>query len=109
MAFSFSSLDNVSVVSLDGSFFGLNTAYLIDTGKLDPDQLYQLNTGSDWEVEELAREVGVDLEDAIKSASTDAEALDIIARTLSGSEWTADMFDAIADLVRATGREIQDA
>lgn len=41
--------------------------------------------------------------------SKDSEALDIIARTLSGSEWTADMFDAIADLVRATGREIQDA
>lgn len=46
-----------------------------------------------------------DMEDRTK----DGEALDIIARTLSGSEWTADMFDAIADLVRATGREIQDA
>lgn len=109
MTFSFSSLDNVSVVSIDGSFFGLNTAYLVDTGKLDPDQLAQLNEGSDSDLAELAEEVGIDLEDAIRSASVDVEALDIIARTLSGSEWTADMFDAIADLVRATGREIQDA
>ena len=41
-------------------------------------------------------------------APPDSNALDIIARTLSGSEWTPDMFDAIADLVRATGRTIAD-
>lgn len=39
---------------------------------------------------------------------TDSNAMDIIARTLSGSEWNADMVEAIVDLVRATGRKIED-
>lgn len=40
--------------------------------------------------------------------SPDAAALSAIAGLLSASEWSADTLDAVADLVRATGREIRD-
>jgi hypothetical protein len=39
---------------------------------------------------------------------TDRAALDVIAHTLDGREWEADTLDAIADLVRATGRLVRD-
>lgn len=37
---------------------------------------------------------------------TDTEALDRLAELMSGAEWSADTLDAIADVVRATGRSI---
>lgn len=36
-------------------------------------------------------------------------ALDAIARILSGQEWSADTLDAVADVVRLSGRTIDDA
>lgn len=44
----------------------------------------------------------------LERLAADSAAMDIIARTLSGSEWTSEMFDAIADLIRSTGRTIAD-
>lgn len=38
----------------------------------------------------------------------DNEALDHIARLMSGSDWTPDTLDGIADAVRSTGRVIAD-
>lgn len=42
------------------------------------------------------------------SPLTDTEAMDLIARELSGEEWSADTFDVIAAYVRGTGRAIAD-
>jgi hypothetical protein len=39
---------------------------------------------------------------------TDDEALYQIKNLMSGKEWSPDMLDAIAEIVRATGREIKD-
>jgi hypothetical protein len=39
-------------------------------------------------------------------ALTDTEAMDLIAREMSGEEWDADTCDVIAAYVRGTGREI---
>lgn len=38
----------------------------------------------------------------------DTTALNAITNALSGTEWSADTLDAIADVVRATGRTIAD-
>ena len=40
--------------------------------------------------------------------ATDTEAIDAIAAIMSGQEWSADTLDAIADWVRASGRDIAD-
>ena len=87
-----------------GTFFGADNAYIIDTRNI-PD-LEAFNEGTDSDRREIAEQFGTDLENW--TPPTDAQALDIIARTLSGAEWTPDLFDAIADLVRATGRTIAD-
>ena len=39
---------------------------------------------------------------------TDTEAMDAIAAILSGTEWSADTLDEIADVVRSTDREVKD-
>jgi hypothetical protein len=41
-------------------------------------------------------------------ALTDTEAMNLIAREMSGEEWNADTCDVIAAYVRGTGREIAD-
>ena len=89
-----------------GTFFNAAHAVLLDVDQLTPEQHDTLNEGSDLERCDLAETIGQDLEHW--SPPAEREALDIIARTLSGTEWTADMFNAIADLVRATGRPVAD-
>ncbi len=42
------------------------------------------------------------------SAKTDAATLNQIAAALSGTEWSSETLDAIAELVRASGRTIAD-
>lgn len=39
---------------------------------------------------------------------TNAEALDLITNLMSCSDWSPDTLDAIAEIVRSTGREIGD-
>lgn len=43
------------------------------------------------------------------TAVADIAAMNGIAAVMSGEEWSADTLDAIADIVRATGREIADS
>lgn len=40
--------------------------------------------------------------------ATDAQALDAITAALSGKEWSPDTLDAVATIVRETGRTIED-
>lgn len=64
-----SNLDNVMVVSTDGSYFGLNTAFLIDTAALTPEQLEALDEGTDSDRADLCDEVGIDLRELVREAS----------------------------------------
>jgi hypothetical protein len=66
MNLNFSNLDNVYVVSEDGSYFGLNTAWLVDTGHLSDEQQDALFDGSDGERFDLCEEIGIDLEDLFR-------------------------------------------
>ena len=66
MNLNFSNLDSVYVVSEDGSYFGLNTAWLVDAGRLSDEQQDALFDGSDGERFDLCEEIGIDLEDLFK-------------------------------------------
>lgn len=106
-----SNLDNVVVVSTDGSYFGLNTAFLVDTALLDEDQADSLNEGTDSERADLCNEVGIDLEHAIKN-DPDNVLVKCVADVLWGddsdTEWSADTLDAIAEAFRKYRPDLAD-
>lgn len=58
-------LSNFIVLSADGSYFGANTAFLIDTTKLTDEQLELLRDGSDSDRFDLTVTNGIDLEDVL--------------------------------------------
>ena len=58
-------LSNFIVLSTDGSYFGANTAFLIDTTKLTDEQLELLRDGSDSDRFDLTVTNGIDLEDVL--------------------------------------------
>ena len=82
-----------------GTFFGADNAYIVDTRKI-PD-LETFNEGNDSDRREIAEQHGVDLE-------LYAQALDAIAALLSSEDWSSDHLSAVADIVRSTGRTIED-
>lgn len=91
------SLDYHVVLDLSsGIFFGANEAFVIDTRQIPPDELEVFNEGSDSDRREIGEQYGTDLEDW-------AKALDSIASLLNGKECD---LDAIADIIRSTGRTI---
>ena len=56
---------------------------------------------SDTEIATFGRERG-------RPVLSDAQALDAIARLMSGNEWDTETIEAVADLVTETGRAIAD-
>jgi hypothetical protein len=94
------SLDSTVLIDVqDGTFFGAQNAYLLDTRLLDDQQLEILNEGTDSERSDLALALGRDLE-------RDQQALDAVAELLRQPDWSSDTIDAVAELVAATGREL---
>lgn len=87
-----------------GTFFGADNAYILDTRDI-PD-LDAFNDGSDSDRREIAEQHGTDLE--TWAPPTDAQALDAVAALLSAEQWSSDHIEAVADMVRATGRTIAD-
>ena len=60
-----------------------------------------LEAMSDGEVSSLARERG-------RQLLPDVQALDAVAALLSAQDWSSDQLNAVAEMVRATGRTIAD-
>jgi hypothetical protein len=58
-------LSNFIVLSTDGSYFGADTAFLIDTTKLTDEQLELLRDGSDSDRFDLTVTNGIDLEEVL--------------------------------------------
>lgn len=59
-------ISNFVVCDADsGTYFGANTAMILDTRKLTPEQLHTLNEGSDSERGDLMTEIGQYLEPLI--------------------------------------------
>ena len=67
----------------------------------------------DYEVDSEGGVHAIDLYDESEPVRGDkrwsqSAALDLIANTMSASEWNADTLDAIAEIVRSTGRAVDD-
>jgi hypothetical protein len=67
----------------------------------------------DYEADDEADNVRVDLYDDGEPVRGDkrwsqSSALDLIANLMSSNDWSPDTLDAIAEIVRGTGREILD-
>jgi len=92
-----------------GTFFNAAHAVLIDVDAL-PEGLEKsmLNEGSDTERRELADIHGIDLETWSSPGSKEARALDAVASLLDNEQWSSDHIEAVADMVRDTGRAIGD-
>lgn len=65
-------LSNFIVLSTDGSYFGANTAFLIDTTKLTDEQLELLRDGSDSDRFDLTVTNGIDLEQIVDAGKLDS-------------------------------------
>lgn len=108
-----------------GTFFNAAHAVLIDVDALPDHDEALLNEGSDAERCDLAETYGIDLEtwsppkpDSPPSAAQllsteeftllDEQALDRLAALLGDQEWTPEHLEQVAEIVRATGRDIND-
>lgn len=65
-------LSKFIVLSTDGSYFGANTAFLIDTTKLTEEQLELLRDGSDSDRFDLTVTDGMDLEQIVDAGKLDS-------------------------------------
>lgn len=61
----------------------------------------ELDTMSDSEVSDLARQRG-------HSVMTDVQALDAVAELLSAEQWSSDHINAVAEMIMSTGRIVLD-
>jgi len=48
------------------------------------------------------------IDDKVSETVSDAQALDAVAELLDSDEWSSDHLEAVAEIVRATGRIIGD-
>jgi hypothetical protein len=65
-------LSKFIVLSTDGSYFGANTAFLIDMTKLTEEQLELLHDGSDSDRFDLTVTDGIDLEQIVDAGKLDS-------------------------------------
>jgi len=92
-----------------GTFFNAAHAVLIDLdGMTYPEDTMNLEGGSDSDRCDLADVYGIDLETWSPPDSKEARALDAVAELLNNEQWSSDHLEAVADMVRATGRAIGD-
>jgi hypothetical protein len=92
-----------------GTFFNAAHAVLIELDDL-PEGLEEsmLDEGSDTDRCELADIYGIDLEAWSPPDSKESRALDAVASLLDNEQWSSDHIEAVADMVRDTGRAIGD-
>jgi len=97
---------HVLIDCTSGTFFGANTAYLLDTRSLSPEIMDTLNEGSDSERCDLAESSGQDLELLMDNVYL----VETIANALWGdgadTEWNSDTINAIADAIRNVRPEL---
>lgn len=85
-----------------GTVLAAQHCVLVPDDALTEAEWEALDTMSDGEVSDLARERG-------RPVLPDSQALDAVVALLNAEQWSSDHLDAVADMVRATGRTIADA
>jgi hypothetical protein len=84
-----------------GTVLTAETCYLLPDDALTEAEWEALDSSSDSECSAMARERG-------RSLLIDSAALDAVAELLSSEQWSSDHIEAVADMIRATGRTIAD-
>jgi hypothetical protein len=85
-----------------GTVLAAEHCVLVPDEALTDAEWEELDTMSDSQVSDLARERG-------RPVLPETQALDAVAELLSAADWSSDHIDAVAEMVRATGRTIADA
>lgn len=83
-----------TILNADHCFFVAETAINEEAAEI-------LDCGSDSEIAEIAEDCGSPL-------SVHLQALDAMADLLNASDWSSDHLNAVADLIRMTGRTVAD-
>jgi len=97
---------HVLIDCTSGTFFGADTAYLLDTRSLTPEIMATLNDGSDSERCDLAESSGQDLEVLMDSVHLVRSIADALWGDDADTEWGPDTLDAIADAIRNVRPEL---
>ena len=84
-----------------GTMLTAQHCVLVHEDALTEDEWDELDAASDSMIRDIGRERGIPL-------SRDAAALDAVAALLSAADWSSDHLSAVADMIRATGRTIED-
>jgi hypothetical protein len=85
-----------------GTVLSATNCVFVDDEHLTDDEHLELNEGmSDSEVNDLGRERGT-------SIMSEINALDTIAATLNEGDWSPDTLNTIAEIIRDTGRSVED-
>lgn len=94
-------LSNYMLIDIStGTMLTAEHCRLVHDSELSGSEWEELDTMSDSETGELARERGVRLDPA--------PVLDQIASILSGRDWDPELLEQIAEIVRGTGRIVDD-
>ena len=84
-----------------GTVLAAEHCVLVPDDALTEGEWDELDSLSDSEVCALAKERG-------RPVLPDTQALDAVAELLSAADWSSDHLNAVADMIRATGRTIED-
>lgn len=84
-----------------GTVLSADTCRLLQDDDLTEAEWEALDDSSDSEIAALARDRG-------RPVLPESAALDAVAALLNAEQWSSDHLDAVADMVRSTGRTIAD-
>ena len=91
----------VIICTSTGTMLAAETCRLVPDDAFTEDEWDGMDDRSDSEIATFGRERGTPV-------LRDSEALDAVAALLSAEQWSSDHIEAVADMVRATGRTIAD-
>ena len=84
-----------------GTMLTAHTCVLVPDNALSENEWEALDSASDSEIKAIGRERG-------RPVLGDGQVLDAVAALLSAQDWSSDHLNTVADMVRATGRTIED-
>lgn len=95
-------LTNYMLIDIStGTMLTAHNCVLVNSHDLSSSEWDALDGAPDSDIADIGRERGIPL-------SRDVQALDAIAALLNAEDWSSDHLAAVADMIRSTGRTIED-
>lgn len=91
----------VIICTSTGTMLSAETCRLVPDDAFTDEEWDGMDDRSDSEIAAFGRERG-------RPVLSDSAALDAVAALLSAEDWSSDHLSAVADMIRATGRTIED-